>query len=534
MITADSTDATLVAASLRGNRDAFAQIVARYQALVCSLAYSSTGNLNQSEDLAQETFVTAWKELSRLKEPQKLRSWICGIARNLIHNSLRRHSKEPAHHAESLDVIHESAGEAPLPSEQTIGKEEEAILWRSLERIPESYREPLVLFYREGQSVERVAAELELTEDAVKQRLSRGRKLLADEVTAFVEGALKQSAPGRAFTIGVLSALPALATSATAATIGAGAAKGSTTAKAAGVAGLAGVFLGPLLAMFGTWVGYRTSLDDAGSEEERRFVKSFYRGLTASLVGFFIGFAGLMMFSRPILKTGSTLFITLLLILTLGYVIAIVWLSVWSSRVRKKFYADLDASRTAGKSKKPAYEYRSQLHWLGLPFFHIRIGGGLASQRHPVKAWIAIGDTAFGGLFAFGGFALAPVSIGGCAFGLLPFGGCALGLLALGGLSAGVWSFGGLAFGYQTYSGCGIAWNAAVGGVAMARDYALGAVAHAATANTKAAVAFIESQPFFRAAHGSIDYIAWLNLVWVLPMMCWWWLVARMKKRNSN
>jgi DNA-directed RNA polymerase specialized sigma24 family protein len=56
-------DAELVAESLAGNRDAFGQIIARYQSLVCSLAYSGTGSLSQSEDLAQETFVVAWASL---------------------------------------------------------------------------------------------------------------------------------------------------------------------------------------------------------------------------------------------------------------------------------------------------------------------------------------------------------------------------------------------------------------------------------------------------------------------------------------
>ena len=67
-----SSDAKLVENSLRGDRDAFSQIVARYQSLVCSLAYSSTGSLTQSEDLAQETFAAAWKQLSGLREPEKL------------------------------------------------------------------------------------------------------------------------------------------------------------------------------------------------------------------------------------------------------------------------------------------------------------------------------------------------------------------------------------------------------------------------------------------------------------------------------
>jgi RNA polymerase sigma factor (sigma-70 family) len=75
-----------VAATLTGNREAFSQIVSRYQSLICSLAYSATGSLGQSEDLAQETFITAWKRLRLLREPSKLRAWLCGIARNRIHS----------------------------------------------------------------------------------------------------------------------------------------------------------------------------------------------------------------------------------------------------------------------------------------------------------------------------------------------------------------------------------------------------------------------------------------------------------------
>jgi len=226
-----SKDAELVDASLAGNRDAFGKIVARYQSLVCSLAYSATGSLSQSEDVAQETFVAAWKQLAGLREREKLRAWLCGIARNLINNSLRRQGREPSHQAESLEEISESHSPEPQPLEQTISNEEAAILWRSLERIPEIYREPLVLFYREHQSIETVAQSLELTEDAVKQRLSRGRKMLHEQVLAFVEGALVRTNPGKAFTLSVVAALPLLDTTAKAATAGAAAAKGGAAIK---------------------------------------------------------------------------------------------------------------------------------------------------------------------------------------------------------------------------------------------------------------------------------------------------------------
>jgi RNA polymerase sigma factor (sigma-70 family) len=277
MPVAANNDAELVAGTLTGNRDAFSHIVSRYQSLICSLTYSATGNLGQSEDLAQETFITAWKHLGSLRERDKLRSWLCGIARNRINNFLRREGREPLHKAGELDEISETHSPEPLPVEYTISNEEQAILWRSLERIPEIYREPLVLFYREHQSIEAVAQSLELTEDAVKQRLSRGRKMLHEQVLAFVEGALERTNPGKVFTLGVLAALPALTISAKAATLGAAAAKGSATAKAAGAMGLFGALLTPLVVFFGNYASYRMSMDKAQSDEERGHVKRLFR-----------------------------------------------------------------------------------------------------------------------------------------------------------------------------------------------------------------------------------------------------------------
>src|SRR5215472_2746848 len=157
------TDTELVSRSLTGDRDAFSRIVSRYQTLICSLAYSRIGNLGQSEDIAQETFITAWKHLRLLREPDKLRSWLCGIVRNRIHKNLRREGREPASRAEPLETAHDSPAAEALPSEHAVRREEEAILWRSLEHIPEIYREPLILFYREHQSIETVALELELS-----------------------------------------------------------------------------------------------------------------------------------------------------------------------------------------------------------------------------------------------------------------------------------------------------------------------------------------------------------------------------------
>ena len=118
MSAAEMADDELVAQSLGGNRDAFGRIVSRYQSLICSLAYSATGSLGQSEDLAQETFITAWKHLGHLRERNKLRAWLCGIARNRINSSLRRDGREPLRAAESLDESHDSP--APEPDRKSV------------------------------------------------------------------------------------------------------------------------------------------------------------------------------------------------------------------------------------------------------------------------------------------------------------------------------------------------------------------------------------------------------------------------------
>ncbi len=278
MLPVVNSDEQLVEWSLTGDRNAYRQIVERYQSLVCSITYNATGSLTLSEDLAQDTFVAAWKQLSELREPARLRAWLCGITRFLVGKQLRRQGHEPVHAAETLDAIHEPPSPEPSPSAQAVSREEEAILWRALERIPDAYRQPLILFYREQQSVERVAVELELSEDAVKQRLARGRKLLHEEVIAFVEGTLTRTAPGQEFSGAVLAALPLAAASAATAGAGLGA-KGTAVAKSGGWVALLGAWLVPIISIVGgvtaQWLIVRASPTD----RERRVKRNWFVGL---------------------------------------------------------------------------------------------------------------------------------------------------------------------------------------------------------------------------------------------------------------
>lgn len=88
-----TTDAELIAASRGGDAAAFGQIVERYQRAVCAVSYAGTRDRALSEDVAQDTFVTAWRQLPALREIDRLPAWLCGIARNLARSARRRRGR---------------------------------------------------------------------------------------------------------------------------------------------------------------------------------------------------------------------------------------------------------------------------------------------------------------------------------------------------------------------------------------------------------------------------------------------------------
>ena len=200
------SDAELLEASRRGEREAFGALIERYQGVVCAVSYSRTGDRALSEDVAQDTFITAWRQLGQLREPGRLRSWLCGIARNLARKARRRSAREaPLEHV----LVFEGAN----PFDQAAEAESGRVVRDALMRVPGTYRDVLVLYYRDQRSVRDVAAALGLTEAAVLQRLARGRQYLADGVTDLVERALGAPRASRNLAALVLAALPAFAPS---------------------------------------------------------------------------------------------------------------------------------------------------------------------------------------------------------------------------------------------------------------------------------------------------------------------------------
>lgn len=177
-----------LAASRGGDTAAFAALVERYQGLVWSVAYGYTGDDALSEDIAQETFLTAWRKLEQVDGADKLRAFFCGIARNLARNARRKQWR-----ATSLVGAGAEARPAPAPTplELSLVAEDERLVRQALTTLDEPAREAIILFYRDGQSMAELAAALGVTEAAARKRLSRARSTLRAGVERFMEGRVR-------------------------------------------------------------------------------------------------------------------------------------------------------------------------------------------------------------------------------------------------------------------------------------------------------------------------------------------------------
>jgi RNA polymerase sigma factor (sigma-70 family) len=328
-----ASDARLVELSLSGERNAFGQIVARYQAPICALAYSACGNVSRSEDLAQEVFITAWRRLPDLREPSKFRAWLFGIARNLVNNAFRRQSRNPLADAEPLDEALGDAAGQPTAPEAAITREEAAILWRVLEAMPETYRDPMVLFYRQDECIAGIAELLGVSDEVVRQRLSRGRAMLHERVAKVVERGLRRSGPGEDFTLTVVSALPLAVTKAGAVAVAGTKAAGA--AKGAGLlAGLASALLA-LVPITGAAFGILGRVQNAASPRERRFLA---RTCWIDLAFVIIALGTMwMVLELRLLRITSRLVDTLgWSLLWLGFLGPLLAYSVWIERARMR------------------------------------------------------------------------------------------------------------------------------------------------------------------------------------------------------
>lgn len=520
------SDAQLWQAVITGDTQAFERVVERYQGVVSAIAYSRLGSLETSQDVAQETFWVAWSSRAQLRDMDRLAAWLCGIARNLSHQQSRKSSPT---NITGIDQQAELAGESD-PLEQSIASEQASIVWHAVHDLPEHYRECMVLYYRQEHSISQVAAALELSEDAVKQRLSRARTMLRDELTGLIEETLVRSRPGKSFTAKVMSGLVAMgvvsqasktAVAGTASVIG-----GSLLGKAAGggtatfftgsVLGLLGGIAGGLGGLGGAWIGTHLPAELAPTETERQLLKVRGREtFRIALIYTVVIIASVVIFQLWIRNV--VLYLAIFAITQIVFFIVIALKAIQIQKeikaIREKFKPEDDPNTSTLRQRFPILnrkyrgrKFTSQWTFGGWPLVDIQFSDPTTNGTMPLnstaRGWIAIGDRAVG-LIAIGGIAVGGVAFGGLAVGGFAFGGGAIGVLSIGGGALGVIALGGGAIGWQAaggvalainkaFGGAAIAWHFAAGGYALAHDLATGGGGGAAAFNTPEAKQLME------------------------------------------
>lgn len=181
-------DEILITRSRQGDLDAFNQLVVNYQDLVFSVILRMVRNHATAEDITQEAFISAFKNIGRMRGVN-FRAWVLRIARNATLDAIRRTNRRPE---DSIDEQIVTLGES-LPSSEE-APEDYALrqdLGRSIEQglaeLQADQRMAVVMVDVEGLTYEETAAAMQVSIGTVKSRLNRGRRRLREWILANVE-----------------------------------------------------------------------------------------------------------------------------------------------------------------------------------------------------------------------------------------------------------------------------------------------------------------------------------------------------------
>ena len=167
-------DAALVARVLAGDTPAFEGIVRRWQSPLINLAWRYCRDRARAEEMAQEAFLRAFRNLAQFRGESAFSTWLFSLATNLYRTQLRRIPAMPL----SLDEIAEPHDPRLSAAAALEASSRDESIRRAVVALPAKYRDAILLFYFHEQDVPAAARTLRIPEGTVKARLFRGRELL--------------------------------------------------------------------------------------------------------------------------------------------------------------------------------------------------------------------------------------------------------------------------------------------------------------------------------------------------------------------
>lgn len=184
-----SSDAKLIQQAREGDREAFEELVRRFQRLVFNIIYHYLGSSNDVEDLAQEVFVKVYQSLDRYDTSRPFKNWIGKITANRCLDQLRRNKSNPVRTLSDLSASDEqeisqlyTSYKAGLQLTEAQSESCFRLLHSAMSNLSEKDRMAFVLRELEGLSYSEIAEMTGATELAVRIRLSRTRQHLEKEL----------------------------------------------------------------------------------------------------------------------------------------------------------------------------------------------------------------------------------------------------------------------------------------------------------------------------------------------------------------
>jgi RNA polymerase sigma-70 factor (ECF subfamily) len=173
----DDSDAAAVARAREGDQDAFGLLVERHSLRLFQLVYRMTGNEQDAEDVVQETFLRAYKQLSRFESRAGFGTWLHRIAANcsldLLRKRKRQDKKVETVELESEDPFLALSSQAPAPDDQVFHLEVRQKVEAVMEQFTAMERAAFVLRHFEGKSIEEIGSALGTGPSATKQSIFR-------------------------------------------------------------------------------------------------------------------------------------------------------------------------------------------------------------------------------------------------------------------------------------------------------------------------------------------------------------------------
>ncbi|MEM8846941.1 MAG: RNA polymerase sigma factor [Bacteroidota bacterium] len=181
----DTTDQQLIKSTLNGDAKAFAQLVDRHQSYVFTLVVRMIKVKEESEEVAQDVFIKAYRSLKDFKGDSKFSTWLYRIAYRAALDHIRKNKKRQKTY-ELLEEITESnvnLVDTPFESIQKVERQEH--VKKCIAQLSESDAAVVTLFYFEELSIKEIGMITQLTEDNIKVKLHRSRKKLFELLQSF-------------------------------------------------------------------------------------------------------------------------------------------------------------------------------------------------------------------------------------------------------------------------------------------------------------------------------------------------------------